>query len=35
MNLWRARSRFRASPIAPPAETGARDSERQPEAVSS
>jgi glycosyltransferase involved in cell wall biosynthesis len=34
MNLWRARSRFRATPIAPPAEPVARQSERQAEAVS-
>ncbi|MGH7579023.1 MAG: glycosyltransferase family 2 protein [Gemmatimonadales bacterium] len=34
MNLWRARSRFRATPIAPPAEPAARDAERQAEAVS-
>lgn len=34
MNLWRARSRFRATPIAPPAEPAARESERQAEAVS-
>jgi len=33
MNLWRARSRFRATPIAP-AEPAARDAERQAEAVS-
>jgi glycosyltransferase involved in cell wall biosynthesis len=33
MNLWRARSRFRASPIAPPTEP-AREAERQAEAVS-
>ena len=35
MNLWRARSRFRASPIAPPAEPATRDSERPAAAVSS
>jgi hypothetical protein len=34
MNLWRARSAFRATPIAPPAEPAARDAERQAEAVS-
>lgn len=33
LNLWRARSRFRAAPIAPPGET-ARDSERTTAAVS-
>jgi glycosyltransferase involved in cell wall biosynthesis len=33
MNLWRARSSFRATPIAPPAEP-ARDAERHAEAVS-
>lgn len=33
-NLWRARSRLSATPIAPPAEPAARDAERQPEAVS-
>jgi glycosyltransferase involved in cell wall biosynthesis len=35
MNLWRARSRFRATPIAPPAEPAGREAERQAEAVSS
>jgi hypothetical protein len=35
LNLWRARSRFRASPIAPPAEPSARDAERPAAAVSS
>jgi hypothetical protein len=34
MNLWRARSRFRATPIAPPGESAGRDTERQAEAVS-
>jgi glycosyltransferase involved in cell wall biosynthesis len=34
MSLWRARSTFRATPIAPPAEPIARDAERQAEAVS-
>jgi glycosyltransferase involved in cell wall biosynthesis len=34
MNLWRARSQFRATPIAPPAEPAARETERQAEAVS-
>jgi glycosyltransferase involved in cell wall biosynthesis len=33
-NLWRARSSFRATPIAPPAEPVARDAERHVEAVS-
>jgi glycosyltransferase involved in cell wall biosynthesis len=33
MNLWRARSRFRATPIAPPAEAAARDAERQAEVM--
>ena len=33
MNLWRARSKFRATPIAPPAEP-VRDAERQAETVS-
>jgi hypothetical protein len=35
LNLWRARSRFRASPIAPPAEPSARDAERPAAAVPS
>ena len=35
LNLWRARSRFRASPIAPPPEAVARDTERSAAAVSS
>ena len=35
LNLWRARSRFRAAPIAPPAEPSARDTERPAAAVSS
>lgn len=35
MNLWRARSRFRATPIAPPTEPAVRETERQAEAVSS
>ncbi|HEY7611536.1 MAG TPA: glycosyltransferase family 2 protein [Gemmatimonadales bacterium] len=35
MNLWRARSRFRATPIAPPAEPPARDAERPTAAVPS
>lgn len=34
MNLWRARSQFRAAPIAPPTEPAARDTERHAEAVS-
>jgi hypothetical protein len=34
MNLWRARPRLRATPIAPPTEPAVRDVERQPEAVS-
>jgi glycosyltransferase involved in cell wall biosynthesis len=34
MNLWRARSSFRATPIAPPAEPAGRDAERHAEAVS-
>jgi glycosyltransferase involved in cell wall biosynthesis len=34
MNLWRARSTFRATPIAPPTEPATRDQERQAEAVS-
>jgi glycosyltransferase involved in cell wall biosynthesis len=34
LNLWRSRSRFRATPIAPPAEPAAREAERQAEAVS-
>lgn len=34
LNLWRSRSRFRATPIAPPAEPAARETERQAEAVS-
>jgi dolichol-phosphate mannosyltransferase len=34
MNLWRARSSFRAMPIAPPSEPAARDPERHAEAVS-
>ncbi|HWB43434.1 MAG TPA: glycosyltransferase family 2 protein [Gemmatimonadales bacterium] len=34
MNLWRARSRFRATPIAPPAEPVAREAERQAEVMS-
>ena len=34
LNLWRARSRLRATPIAPPAEPAARETERQAEAVS-
>ena len=34
VNLWRARARLRATPIAPPAEPAARDHERQAEAVS-
>ena len=33
MNIWRARSQFRATPIAPPAEPIARDTERQAEAL--
>jgi dolichol-phosphate mannosyltransferase len=33
MNLWRARARLRATPIAPPAEPAVRDHERQAEAV--
>lgn len=35
MNLWRARSRFRAVPIAPPAEPAARETERSTAAVTS
>jgi glycosyltransferase involved in cell wall biosynthesis len=35
LNLWRARSRFRAAPIAPPTEPPARDAERPAAAVSS
>ena len=35
MNLWRARSSLRATPIAPPSESVARDAERPAEAVSS
>jgi hypothetical protein len=35
MNLWRARARFRASPIAPPSEPAGRDAERPAAAVSS
>jgi glycosyltransferase involved in cell wall biosynthesis len=35
LNLWRARSQFRATPIAPPAEPPARDTERPAAAVSS
>ncbi len=34
MRLWHARSRLRATPIAPPAEPAARDTERAAEAVS-
>jgi glycosyltransferase involved in cell wall biosynthesis len=34
MNLWRARSRFRATPLAPQSEPAGRDQERQTEAVS-
>ena len=34
MSLWRARSTFRATPIAPPHEPVVRDAERQAEAVS-
>ena len=34
MRLWHARSQLRATPIAPPAEPAARDTERQAEAVS-
>ena len=34
MSLWRARSRFRATPIAPPTEPAGREAERQAEAVS-
>jgi dolichol-phosphate mannosyltransferase len=35
LNLWRARSRFRAAPIAPPVEPTARESERATAAVPS
>lgn len=35
LNLWRARARFRASPIAPPTEPSAREAERPTAAVSS
>jgi len=35
LNLWRARSRFRATPIAPPTEPSARDTEHPAAAVSS
>jgi hypothetical protein len=34
MSLWRARSQFRATPIAPPPEPVGRETERQAEAVS-
>jgi glycosyltransferase involved in cell wall biosynthesis len=35
MNLWRARSRFRGTPIAPPADAAARDAEHPAATVSS